>query len=131
VGGLLGSAMGAGAMVMYLAAGALGLPVFAYGNAGFHVLLGPTGGYLLAFPPAAAIVGRVAVRGKLGRSILAALLGMAMIHLGGWAQLSILTRSPAHALVIGTFPFLLQDTVKAALAGLVIWRAHHSLRLGS
>jgi biotin transport system substrate-specific component len=118
-------------MVLYLTAGVLGAPVFHAGASGLPVLFGPTGGYLLAFPVAAAIVGRVAVRGHLWRCLLAGLLGMAMIHLGGWAQLSVLTGSPAHALTVGTFPFLAQDVLKATLAGLVVWRSHHLLRLGS
>ena len=88
VGGLTGSAAGAGAMLLYLTAGAFGAPVFANGSGGLHHLLGPTGGYLLAFPLAAWIVGWVGQRRNLGLCLLAALLGMVAIHAGGLAQLA-------------------------------------------
>jgi biotin transport system substrate-specific component len=54
---LLGPVWGAGALGLYLAAGAAGLPVFAGGSAGLGVLVGPTGGYLWSYPVAAAVVG--------------------------------------------------------------------------
>src|SRR3954463_9008033 len=57
VGGLLGAAAGVSALILYLAVGALGLPVFAAGGSGVLHLVGPTGGYLLAFPVAAAVTG--------------------------------------------------------------------------
>ena len=57
VGGLLGAAGGVGALVLYIILGALGLPVFAGGGSGLLHLIGPTGGYLLAFPVAAGITG--------------------------------------------------------------------------
>ena len=53
VGALLGAAAGASALVLYIALGALGFPVFAAGGSGVLHLIGPTGGYLLAFPVAA------------------------------------------------------------------------------
>ena len=57
VGGLLGAAGGLSALVLYLLLGILGLPVFAGGGSGAWHLMGPTGGYLLAFPIAAAVTG--------------------------------------------------------------------------
>ena len=128
VGGLTGSTAGAGAMLLYLVAGAFGAPVFANGSGGLQHLIGPTGGYLLAFPVAAWIVGRVGQRGNLGLCILAALLGMIAIHAGGLAQLMLLTGSIKTALAAGTAPFLLVDSLKVVLAGLLLWKAHHSLR---
>ncbi len=56
----LGPLWGASAMVLYLLAGALGAPVFSGGGAGLGVLLGPTGGYLLSYPLAAAVTGVIA-----------------------------------------------------------------------
>lgn len=130
VGGLFGAAAGAGALVLYLVAGAFGAPVFApIGPQGLARLFGPTGGYLLAMPLAAVVVGRLAERGRLFQSLLAAALGMLVIHLGGWAQLAVLTGSPARALQFGALPFVAQDLLKVALAGLVLWRGHHALRL--
>jgi len=55
----LGPLWGGFAMALYLLAGALGAPVFSGGSAGIGVLLGPTGGYLVSYPFAAALVGAV------------------------------------------------------------------------
>lgn len=55
----LGPLWGAVAMVVYLLAGAAGVPVFSGGSAGFGVFFGPTGGYLLSYPFAALLVGGV------------------------------------------------------------------------
>ena len=130
VGGMFGAAAGAGALLLYLVAGAFGAPVFApIGPQGLARLFSPTGGYLLAMPLAAVVVGRLAERGRLVRSVLGALTGMVVIHLGGWAQLAVLTGNPAQAAQLGTLPFLVQDLLKVALAGLVLWRGHHVLRL--
>ncbi len=131
VGGLFGAAIGAGAMVLYLIAGAFGAPVFSAGHAGLPWLFGPTGGYLLAFPVAAAAVGRLAERGRFSRSLLAAFVGMAIIHLGGWAQLSLLSGDARRALALGVTPFIAQDLLKVVLAAVVLWRAHHAFRLRS
>src|SRR5947209_2679819 len=62
-GALLGSRLGAMAMIAYLIEGASGLPFFAGGMAGLAHLLGPTGGYLIAFPAAAFITGAFAEHG--------------------------------------------------------------------
>ena len=59
VGGLLGPVGGVSALILYIALGALGLPVFAGGGSGLLHLMGPTGGYLLAFPVAAGVTGEV------------------------------------------------------------------------
>lgn len=128
VGGVFGAAAGATAMVVYLALGIFGLPVFAMGGSGLARVLGPTGGYLLAFPLAAIAVGRIAERGRLVRSLLGALAGMLVIHFGGWAQLTLLTGGAEQAATAGVLPFVGQDLLKVVLAGLVLWRAHHTLR---
>ncbi|MGH7702035.1 MAG: biotin transporter BioY, partial [Gemmatimonadales bacterium] len=122
VGGVLGSAAGAGALGLYLVAGAFGAPVFALGMGGVAKLLGPTGGYLLAFPLAAALVGRVAQRGNLLRCAGAALLGMVTIHVGGLAQLAILGLPLKRAVALGTAPFVVVDLLKVVLAaGILRW----------
>jgi biotin transport system substrate-specific component len=124
-GGLLGPGLGAGAMVLYLALGAAGAPVFTpFGAPGLLRLLGPTGGYLLAFPAAAAVVGGVAVRGSRWPRLLAgALLGMLVIHAGGVAQLLVLTGSARLAFAAGVVPFALGDGLKVLVAALVLRRA--------
>ena len=128
VGGLLGGAAGAGALALYLALGAFGLPVFALGTAGLTKLLGPTGGYLLAFPFAAALVGRVATRGNLALCFVAALLGMVAIHAGGLAQLIILGAPFDRAVTLGSAPFLVIDLLKVVVATLILSRFHAALR---
>jgi len=126
VGGLLGPALGASSLVLYLLLGAAGLPVFTpFGLPGVTRLIGPTGGYLLAYPLAAAIAGRLATAepGRtpgVARLSLAAFAGLALIHLGGLAQLVLLTGSGAAALQLGTLPFLLSDLGKLAIAVLFL-----------
>jgi biotin transport system substrate-specific component len=125
VGGVLGAVGGASALVLYLALGMLGLPVFAGGGAGLGHVLGPTGGYLLAFPAAAAVAGAVAAPGSDGRtSLLRALaacaLGLVVIHAGGLAQLAALGLDPAQALRVGFVPFFTGDLLKVGLAAAII-----------
>ncbi len=122
VGGTLGAGAGAAALVLYLLAGIAGLPVFApAGLPGLARLLGPTGGYLLAFPLAAALTGALARPGQLARSLGAAFLGMLVIHLGGIAQLSIITGGMALPWS-ATLPLVAADLLKVMLAGLLITR---------
>jgi biotin transport system substrate-specific component len=130
VGGALGAANGAGALVLYLALGALGLPVFAAGGSGVLRLLGPTGGYLLAFPVAAGVTGALAGRSPSSvlRVLLACALGMVIIHLGGVAQLALLGGDPALAFRVGFLPFLTGDLLKIGLAAAVILAAGPRLR---
>ncbi|OYV73442.1 MAG: hypothetical protein B7Z72_02510 [Gemmatimonadetes bacterium 21-71-4] len=125
VGGLLGPGLGSASLVLYLAAGATGFPVFTpLGAPGLARLFGPTGGYLLAFPVAAALVGWTAARrpGWLGL-VAGPLLGMVVIHAGGLAQLTALTGSARAALAAGVIPFALGDLLKIAVAALLLRRA--------
>jgi biotin transport system substrate-specific component len=125
VGGLLGAAGGASALVLYLALGMLGLPVFAGGGAGLGHVLGPTGGYLLAFPAAAAVAGAVAGlkadgRASLLRALVGCALALAVIHAGGMAQLTALGLDPTRALDVGFVPFFTGDLLKVGLAAAAI-----------
>ena len=122
VGGMLGPRLGAGSLVLYLTLGAAGLPVFTpFGAPGLGRLLGPTGGYLLAYPIAAYAVGRLAADGRRwGRLTLAVLVGLSLIHLGGLAQLLIITHSLRDAARLGTVPFVAGDLAKLVLAVLVL-----------
>lgn len=130
VGGLLGPANGFAALVLYLLLGALGLPVFAGGAAGAFRLVGPTGGYLLAFPVAAAVTGALvsgAPRSVL-RVLLACAVGMVVIHIGGVAQLALLGGDPQMAFRVGFLPFLTGDLLKVGLAALIILAAGPKIR---
>ena len=105
-------------MVLYLAAGALGAPVWApVGLPGAARLLGPTGGYLLAYPAAAWAAAMIARRsGGYGGRLVAAVVGMAVIYAGGLAQLSVLTGSLATSAMLGAAPFAALDLVKCVVA---------------
>src|SRR3954471_1091694 len=100
---LLGATEAAAAMVLYLGAGAAGLPVFApMGAPGLARLLGPTGGYLLAYPVAAGVAGRLgAGRATFLMRALGAVAGIGVIYLGGLVQLAVLSGSLATAAVLG------------------------------
>ena len=118
---MLGPTLGAASMLLYLLVGALGAPVFTpVGAPGIARLLGPTGGYLIAYPFAAYVTGLVARRASsLAGRLRAALAGMAVIFLGGLAQLTVLTGSASQAVAVGVTPFALFDVVKALLAALI------------
>ena len=120
---LLGPRLGAGAMALYVAAGALGAPVFAGGGFGIARLMGPTGGYLLAFPAAAAVTGFLAARVPRTPSLrnalllgVATFLGTAVVFVGGAAQLALLTGDAARAIELGVLPFIAGDIAKVLLA---------------
>jgi biotin transport system substrate-specific component len=124
----LGPVAGAASMVLYLLVGALGAPVFSpIGAPGVLRLIGPTGGYLLAGPAAAAVAGLVARRfPAFGGRLLGAFLGIATLYLGGVAQLELLTGSLERAAAMGTTPFILADLGKVVVAAIVsTGRAHH------
>jgi biotin transport system substrate-specific component len=120
---LLGLALGwrlaFATVLLYLAQGAVGLPVFAgtpEKGIGLAYLLGPTGGYLIGFAFAAAVAGWIAGhRRDLLALVAAVLAGTATIYVFGLPWLATLV-GVQQAVVLGLVPFLLGDLVKAALA---------------
>lgn len=128
VGALLGRRLAALSVAAYLAQGLAGLPVFAGGTAGLGKLLGPTGGYLLGFWVAALLVGYLAERGwtlQVGKTLLAMLLGNALIYLCGLPYLALFVGFE-KMLVAGLVPFIIGDTIKILLATLLLplgWKA--------
>ncbi len=123
VGGALGLRRGGLAALLYLALGVIGLPFFAEGRGGISVIWGATGGYLVGFVLAAALVGRLAELGwdrRIGGAIGATLLATAVIYLIGVPWLAIVTgMSPADAIAKGLMPFVLVDTVKLLAAAVM------------
>lgn len=121
-GALLGPRKGALSMLLYLAAGAIGLPVFSSGGFGLATLVGPTGGYLLSFPLAALLVGFVTSRIQSVWAIaLACALGMAVILSAGVLQLRAVTGlSWAESLGAGFLIFSVWDVAKLAAATAII-----------
>ena len=131
IGGLLGPALGSATLVLYLVLGAAGLPVFAPTGTTFGLarLFGPTGGYLLAYPVAAGLVGQVTAGGRSWARLWFGLVaGLVVIHAGGVAQLAALGGDLSIAFRLGSLPFLLGDGLKVLLAGLVIRRLGTKVR---
>jgi biotin transport system substrate-specific component len=119
VGLLLGSKRGFAALALYLAQGAAGLPVFSpAGPGGIAQLLGPTGGYLLAYPLAAFLAGWIAERGagKFARFLVAALAAEVVIFAGGLAWLVVLTHGATQAMSFGLYPFVFAEIFKITAA---------------
>ena len=132
---LLGSRRGVLAMIAYLAEGAMGLPVFANG-VGLATLIGPTGGYLVGFIPAAYIVGRLAEMGwdrRVITTIAAMLAGQIVLYTFGVCWLAIMTNIRT-ALTVGLYPFIVGDILKVVLAAAVLpagWKLLNYLKIKS
>lgn len=132
----LGSRLGALSQILYLMLGIAGLPVFAFSPElpqGFARLLGPTGGYLMAYPLAAFVTGLLAERGLDRRylsSILAMAVGLSVIFAGGVLWLANGVGMTA-ALAAGLYPFVIVDVIKIVAAGLVLPSAWKFLGVGS
>lgn len=124
---LLGPREGFLSQLAYLALILGGAPLAAGGAGGPAVFVGPTAGYLVAFPVAAALVGWLAGDGRRGRSLAAALLGVVVIYLGGASWLAVVLQlTPTEAFRLGVVPFIPVDLAKAVVAVLV---AHSGLAL--
>lgn len=122
-GAVLGGRRGALALLLYLAEGAVGLPVFAGGALGVAYMVGPTGGYLVGFVLAAGVVGWLAERGwdrQPARTALAMALGNLAIYTLGVAWLSVYLGDLVIALVQGMLIFIVGDLIKIAVATLAL-----------
>lgn len=123
IGALLGARRGGLCVLAYLTEGMIGLPVFALGRAGWPVLLGPTGGYLVGFIAAAYITGLLAEMGwdrRVGTTILAMVLGNAAIYAFGLLWLACLMGISRVVLVVGLYPFIVGDILKITLAAVLL-----------
>ena len=132
VGLTAGSRLGAGAVLAYLAEGAVGLPVFAGGGAGLAWLAGPTAGFLWGFVALAFAAGLLAERG-LARGLVGTFLGVAavsaLLYVPGALWLTAATPLDLSGAVSrGMVPFLLGDAVKAAIAALIVTGGWSALR---
>jgi biotin transport system substrate-specific component len=122
VGGALGARLGAASLALYAAEGAAGLPVFAPTPDGYPGITGPTGGYIIGFILAAALVGWFAEKGwdrNLRKMIAAMLLGAAVLYIPGLAWLSTFVGGIGKAIEYGFTPFWLADIVKTLAAACV------------
>jgi len=122
IGTLLGAWRGSLCVLTYIVQGVAGLPVFALGG-GFAVLIGPTGGYLVGFVPAAYITGLLAQKGwdrRIVTTILAMVLGNIVIYAFGLLWLCCLTGINRAVPAVGLYPFVVGDLLKIALAAAVL-----------
>jgi biotin transport system substrate-specific component len=125
---VLGPLLGGAAVALFIAAGAIGLPVFANNGTpmGLARIMGPTGGYMLGYLLGAIAAGlilgfpRSDVKTSLGRLIVAAAVGMLVVYIPGLLRLkSFLGVSWPQTFTAGFFPFLIGDALKAAVAVLI------------
>jgi biotin transport system substrate-specific component len=121
VGAALGFRRGGAAVLLYLLIGLVGLPFFAEGKGGVAVLAGGTGGYLIGFVIAGAIVGRLAELGwdrRILGSLGAMLIGSVIIYAIGLPWLMVTGGfTVQQTLAYGLTPFILWDLAKLAVAG--------------
>ncbi len=131
VGMAFGWRLGTTTVLLYLAEGMAGLPVFAgtpERGIGLAYMVGPTGGYLLGFLFGAAVVGWLGERGwdrRIATTLAAMVLGTTIIYVPGLIWLGTTIGWDKPVLELGLWPFLLGDALKVALAALAlpsIWR---------
>ena len=133
VGLLLGSRRGFAALTLYLAEGAMGMPVFSpMGPGGIAQLLGPTGGFLLAYPLVAWLAGYVMEHGRksFARAAVGGLLSEVVLFAGGLTWLAVLTHSVAQAFRWGLYWFLFAEVIKVMMAaGIAVrWQRRPGIR---
>jgi biotin transport system substrate-specific component len=130
VGGALGLRRGLASVALYVAIGLIGVPFFAEGRSGIATILGATGGYLIGFVLAAALVGRLAELGwdrRVGGALGAMAIGNVVIYLVGvpWLM-AVAGMDLGEGLGKGVTPYLLGDAIKLLLAAAVFpvawWR---------
>lgn len=132
-GAALGARLGATSQILYLMLGIAGLPVFAHAPElpqGVLRLMGPSGGYLMAYPLAALVTGWLAERGmdrRVWTAVLAMAAGLAAVYAGGvlWLAKDL---GLAAAVALGASPFVIVDVIKIAASALVLPAAWRMLR---
>jgi biotin transport system substrate-specific component len=138
VGLALGPRRAFAALFLYLGEGLMGLPVFSpMGPGGVAQLLGPTGGFLMAYPFVAGIAGWV-FEGKspskkeksFARAILASVLAEIYLFAGGLSWLAILTHSFAQAIRFGLYWFIFAEVIKIMSAAALAsgWQRFHKVQ---
>ena len=128
VGLLLGSRRGFAALSLYLAEGAFGLPVFspAILGSGITHILGPTGGFLMAYPLVAFVAGYLYEHSsrRFGWAALSGLAAEVVLFAGGLSWLAVLTHSVSLAIRYGLYWFVFAEVIKVLMAAAVATRWH-------
>ncbi len=134
VGLLLGSRRGFAALALYLVEGAFGLPVFSSAILGSGIihLLGPTGGFLMAYPLVAFIAGYIYehTSGRFAWAALSAVAAEVVLFAGGLSWLAVLTHSISLAIRYGLYGFVFAEVIKVMMAAAVAarWRQRPSMQ---
>ncbi|HEY0329377.1 MAG TPA: biotin transporter BioY [Rhodopseudomonas sp.] len=135
---MFGPKRGALACLTVLALVAAGLPVLSGGRGGLAVFAGPSAGYLIAWAPAAYLIGFLATRAEILRQPLArfaaylfvtVLGGVIVLNLGGILWLAAVSHISVTTVIAGSLVFMPGDLVKAVLAALVVQRVEALLTL--
>ena len=132
VGLLLGSRRGFAALSLYLVEGAFGLPVFSLGGGIGHIL-GPTGGFLMAYPLVAFVAGYIYEHSshhsshRFSWAALSALAAEVVLFAGGLSWLAVITHSVSLAIRFGLYWFVFAEVIKVLMAAAVAVRWHQRL----
>jgi len=128
VGLLLGSRRGFAALTLYLVEGAFGLPVFspAILGSGITHLLGPTGGFLMAYPLVAFVAGYIYEHSsrRFAWAALSSVVAELVLFAGGLSWLAVLTHSISLALRYGLYWFVFAEVIKVLMAAALAARWH-------
>ena len=128
VGLLLGSRRGFAALALYLVEGAFGLRVFspAILGSGITHLLGPTGGFLMAYPLMAFVAGYIYEHSsrRFAWAALSAVAAELVLFAGGLSWLAVLTHSVSLAIRYGLYWFVFAEVIKVLMASAVAARWH-------
>ena len=131
VGLLLGSRRGFAALALYLVEGACGMPVFSPGvlGGGIAQILGPTGGYLMAYPLVAFVAGYIYEHSsrRFAWAALSSVAAELVLFAGGLSWLAVLTHSVTLALKYGLYWFVFAEVIKVLMAAGVATRWHQRL----
>lgn len=130
-GTILGRKKGFISVLLYIALGAIGAPVFAGMKGGVQILVGPTGGYLIAFPLMALIIGYFSERKTNPAYVfLGGVAGLILTYFIGSIQLSFVAKiSYMKALSLGVLPFVIFDLIKLGLVAIMGSKIKKSLKL--
>ncbi len=131
VGLLLGSRRGFAALALYLAEGAMGMPVFnPTGPGGIAQLHAATGGYLMVYPLVAFLAGFIFERGAktFARAAVAGLLGEILLFAGGLSWLYVIFHSLRTAAYLGLYWFVAAEVIKVMFAAAIAVRWRRSAK---
>lgn len=130
-GAIIGGRRAAASQLLYLALAAIGLPILAGGHGGIGAFVGPTIGFLVAFPVVAGLIGwateRVGAPYRLVAGlVINAVFGIGVMYLLGWAGLMGVTHLGPVPAIVALAPFLVGDAIKVVLATVTAKGVHAS-----